>query len=77
MYLQKVRKTFFLNKIFVGVLKVNGENSRIGTDPDPLLGGMDPDLYQNVVDLQHCFQAGSTFKKDKKNMNNRTNWCNQ
>jgi hypothetical protein len=48
MYLQKVisRKIFFLI-FFVGILKVNDENSRIriqdpDPDPDPLVRGMDP-----------------------------------
>jgi hypothetical protein len=51
MYLQKVisKKTFFLNKFFVGILKVNDENRRFSDphqhpDPDPLVKrhGSDP-----------------------------------
>ncbi len=49
MYLQKVlrRKNCVKKLVFVGILKVNDENSRIqiqdhDQDPDPLVRGMDP-----------------------------------
>jgi hypothetical protein len=49
MYLQKVisRKLCVKNLFFVGILKVNDENSRIriqdpDPNPDPLVRGMDP-----------------------------------
>jgi hypothetical protein len=47
MYLQKVksRKNKIKNLVFVGILKVYDENSRIriqDPDPDPLVRGMDP-----------------------------------
>jgi hypothetical protein len=61
-YLQKViDKKTKKELIFVDVLKVNAENSRIrirsgcisqrygSVDPDP-----HPDPYPNVMDLQHC-----------------------
>jgi hypothetical protein len=66
MYLQKVisKKTFFLNKFFVGILKVNDENRRFPDphphpDPDPLVkrhgsADPDPDPHQNVMDPQNC-----------------------
>ncbi len=38
--------------LFVGILKVTDEKSRI-PDPDPEVTGTDPDLYQNVTDPQH------------------------
>ncbi len=48
MYFQKVisRKTFFSNQFFVGILKLNDENSRIR------FRGMDPRI-PNVTDPQH------------------------
>ncbi len=47
MYLQKVisRNFFYKINFFVGILKVNDENSRIRVqdpDPDPSVRGMDP-----------------------------------
>ncbi len=64
MYLQKVGKkqTIFEKiKFFVGVLKVNDENSRVrirsqmhrSEDPDPY-------PHQNVMDPQHCLEAGNS-----------------
>jgi hypothetical protein len=50
------RKPFFFNLFFVGILKLNDENSRIRMkDPDPLVRGMDPDSdpNQNVKDPEH------------------------
>ncbi len=42
MYLQKVISRKFRNSFFVGVLKVNDENSRFqDPDPDPLVRGTD------------------------------------
>jgi hypothetical protein len=63
MYHQKVicRKTFFL-LVFVGVLKVNDENSRIqirirSGSIIQMHGSavLDLDPHQNVMDPQHCF----------------------
>jgi hypothetical protein len=58
MYLRKVvNRIFFFNLLFIGVLKVNDENSK-DPGPDPLVRGMDtadPDPYQNVMDPQHWF----------------------
>jgi hypothetical protein len=50
---QKILK----NYIFVDILKVKDENSRIRIqDPDPLVRGMDPRIriHQNVMDPQPC-----------------------
>jgi hypothetical protein len=63
MYLQTVisRKNVSTKIVFVGILKVNDEKSRIriqdsDSDPDPLVRGMDPRIrIQNVMDLEHCF----------------------
>jgi hypothetical protein len=49
---QKMKKKLF----FVGILRVNDENSRIRSqdpdpNPDPLVSGTDP--HQNVMDPQH------------------------
>jgi hypothetical protein len=67
MYLQKVISRIFFkqNLFFVGILKVNDENSRIRIqDSDPGFGSgsinqrhgsadPDPDPNQNVMDPQH------------------------
>ena len=52
------QKNFFLNLFFVGVLKVNDENSRIGSESGSISqrhvsADPDPDPYQNVMDPQH------------------------
>jgi hypothetical protein len=47
----------FKNNIFVDVLEVTDEKSRIRTpelDSDPLVRGADPEPYQNVTDPKHC-----------------------
>jgi hypothetical protein len=56
MFLQKViiRKNNFLNYFFVGVLKVNDENSRIRIQIWIHIGSADPDSHQNVMDPKHC-----------------------
>ncbi len=61
-----------LNQFFVGILKVNAENSRFrfqdpdpnpglntGPNPDPLIRGMDPRIriHQNVMAPEHCHKA--------------------
>jgi hypothetical protein len=62
MYLQKAisRKTFSKNYrlFFVGVLKVNDENSRtLIHQSEAWIGGSpDPDPYKNVMDPQHWLQ---------------------
>jgi hypothetical protein len=67
MYLQNIisRKTF-LNRFFVGVFKVNDENSRIrilclghgSADPDPFLNGMSRTATLQIrIRLQKCFRC--------------------
>ncbi len=60
MYLQKVtgrkKKIFYL--IFVGVFKVNDDNSRIRGSADP-----DPNLHQNVMaSIEAVFVTNKKFK---------------
>jgi hypothetical protein len=50
MYIQKViSRNFFFILVFVGILKVNDENSRMRIqDPDPLVRGMDPRIQIRI-----------------------------
>jgi hypothetical protein len=49
------RKTLFKKLVFVGALKVNDENSRIRIRIHLSEAWIaDPDLFQNVMDPQHC-----------------------
>ncbi len=50
----KQQKLFLTNLFFVGLLKVNGENSRIPGSISQRHGSADPDPHKNVMDPQHC-----------------------
>jgi hypothetical protein len=75
MYLEKVisRKNCVKNLYLAGILKVNGENSRIRIqDPDPLVRGMDPRIRIRIHPkiswirntgwkAEFCMVAGRTY----------------
>jgi hypothetical protein len=69
MYLQKVksRKTFFLKLLFVGLLKINDENSRIRTGSiSQRHRSADPDPHQNVMDPEHWSWLISDLNQDSR-----------
>jgi hypothetical protein len=64
MYLQKVKerkKEKLTTKVFVGILKVTDEKSRIRIR-NQVYGSKDNAPYQNVTDLEHCLL--SCFNSD-------------
>ncbi len=74
MYSQKVVSSKFIKKLFfVGILKVNDENSRIriqdqdpypNPDPDPLVRGMDPRIRIRIHTKMSWIRNNATSTRD-------------
>jgi hypothetical protein len=82
MYLQKViSQKKILNYFFVGISKINDENSRIqDPDPDPLVSGMDPQIWIHTKmswirgsgSTPKCHGSGTLGKTDGDSLKSRT-----